>query len=190
MSLATTHSVFRERMFEHQLLFDWRRDQASLEVSQPAIDNSGHDSVLEARGVTRYVQLKTSWITARARSQNVQLGLASKPSGCVLWMLLDENRMECSSYLFFGAGPGKPLPPTADFMVARHTRANKKASPWVVTALGLHWLLVDATGSVTIFAPDHNRRFPPGWAARSASIEPKFDEDAIAAVALGRNLGC
>jgi hypothetical protein len=55
----------------------------------------------------------------------VQLGLASKPSGCILWMLVDENRMECSSYLFFGGGPGEPLPPIADFKVATHTRANK-----------------------------------------------------------------
>jgi len=130
MSLATIHSVFRERMFEHQLLFElmrhaWKHDQASLEVSQPAIDNSGHDLVLEACGVTRHVQLKTSWVTARTDSQNVQLGLASKPSGCVLWMLVDENRMECSSYLFFGAGPSEPLPPIADFKVAKHTRANK-----------------------------------------------------------------
>lgn len=130
MSLATTHSVFRERMFEHQLLFElmrhaWKHDEATLEVSQPAIDNSGHDLVLEARGVTRHVQLKTSWVTARADSQNVQLGLASKPSGCVLWMLVDENCMECSSYLFFGAGPGEPLPSIADFKVAKHARANK-----------------------------------------------------------------
>lgn len=130
MSLATTHSVFRERMFEHQLLFElmrhaWWHDQALLEVSQPAIDNSGHDLVLEARGVTRHVQLKTSWVTAKADRQNVQLGLASKPSGCVLWMLVDENRMESTSYLFFGANPGEPLPPIADFKVARHTRANK-----------------------------------------------------------------
>ena len=130
MSLATTHSVFRERMFEHELLFElmrhaWKYDQASLEVSQPAIDNSGHDLVLEARGVTRHVQLKTSWVTARADCQNVQLGLASKPSGCVLWMLVDENLMECSRYLFFGAGPGEPLPPIVDFKVAKHARSNK-----------------------------------------------------------------
>lgn len=91
----------------------------------PAIDNSGHDLVLEARGFTRHVQLKTSWVTAKADSQNVQLGLASKPSGCVLWMLVDENLMECSSYLFFGAGPGEPLPPIEAFKVAKHPRSNK-----------------------------------------------------------------
>ena len=58
-------------------------------------------------------------------SQNVQLGLAGKPFGCALWMLVDENSMECSSYLFFGSGPGEPLPPIADFKVAKHARANK-----------------------------------------------------------------
>lgn len=130
MSLATTHSVFREQMFEHQLLFDlmryaWKHDSAVLEVSKPAIDNSGHDLVLEARGITRHVQLKTSWVTAKADRQKVQLGLGAKPSGCVLWILVDETHLECSSYLFFGAGPGEPLPPIMDFKIARHTRASK-----------------------------------------------------------------
>lgn len=129
MNLASTHSVFRERLFEHQLVFElmrysWLHDQASLEVSQPAIDRFGHDLVLEARGVTRHVQLKTSWITGRADSQNVHVGLGSKPSGCVLWMLVDEHSMECKGFLFFGAAPGQPLPSISDFKVARHTRKN------------------------------------------------------------------
>ena len=69
-------------------------------------------------------------------------------------------------------------------------RQIAKVSPWVVAALGLHWLLVDAAGSVTIVAPDHDRQLPPSRAARSASTEPEFDEDATVAVALGRDLGC
>lgn len=71
-----------------------------------------------------------------------------------------------------------------------YRRQIAKISPWVVAALGLHWLLVDAAGSVTIVAPDHDRQFPPGRAARSASTEAKFDEDATAIVALGLDLGC
>jgi hypothetical protein len=71
-----------------------------------------------------------------------------------------------------------------------YRRQIAKVSPWVVAALGLHWLLVDAAGSVTIVAPDHDGQLPPGRAARSASIEPKFDEGATAAVASGPDLGC
>ncbi len=69
-------------------------------------------------------------------------------------------------------------------------RQIAKVSPWVVAALGLHWLLVDAAGSVTIVAPDHDRRLPPSRAARSACTEPEFDEDATVAVALGCDLWC
>jgi hypothetical protein len=133
MSLASSHSVFRERLFEHQLIFElmrhsWKHDQASLEVSQPAIDRSGHDLVLEARGITRHVQLKTSWTTARADSQNVHVGLGSKPSGCVLWMLVDEGSMECNTFLFFGGAPGEPLPSIFDLKIARHTRKNSSGN--------------------------------------------------------------
>jgi len=71
-----------------------------------------------------------------------------------------------------------------------YRRQIAKVSPWVVAALGLHWLLVDAAGSVTIVTPDHDRRFPPGREAYSASTEPKFDEDATAAVAFGPDLRC
>lgn len=131
MALSTTHSVFRERLFEHQLIWElmrhgWLHDEAGLEVSQPAIDRSGHDLVLEARGVTRHVQLKTSWTTGKSREQNVHVGLATKPSGCVLWMLADEKTLACASFLFFGGAPGLPLPSLEGLKIARHTKANKQ----------------------------------------------------------------
>jgi hypothetical protein len=131
MALSTTHSVYRERLLEHQLIWElmrygWLHDEAGLEVSQPAIDRSGHDLVLEARGVTRHVQLKTSWITGKTREQNVHVGLAAKPSGCVLWKQADEHTLACASFLFFGSAPGMPLPSLEGLKVARHTKANKE----------------------------------------------------------------
>jgi hypothetical protein len=130
MDLSTTHSVYRERMFEHQLIWElmrygWCHDRAGLEVSQPAIDRSGHDLVLEARGVTRHVQLKTSWMNGKTREQKVHVDLGKKPSGCILWIQADEDNVEPRSFLFFGDAPGKPLPSLADMKTARHTKANK-----------------------------------------------------------------
>lgn len=61
-------------------------------------------------------------------------------------------------------------------------RQIAKVSPWVIAALGLHWLLVDAAGSVTIIVPDRDRQLPPGQAARSPRTEREFDEGATAAV--------
>lgn len=64
-------------------------------------------------------------------------------------------------------------------------RQIAKVSPWVVAALGLHWLLVDAAGSVTIVVPDRDCQLSLGPAVHSTSTEPKFEKDAIAADALG-----
>jgi hypothetical protein len=104
--------------------YAWKNDGAGLEVSQPAIDRAGHDLVLEARGVTRHVQLKTSWTDGKSRGQNVHLGLVGKPSGCVVWMLVDEMDMTCQSFLFFGGAPREPLPSLEACRVAKHTRKN------------------------------------------------------------------
>lgn len=119
-------SVFRERLFEHQLIADlmryaWRHDGAALEVSQPAIDRTGHDLVLEARGFVRHVQLKTSWTAGKTAEQNVHLGLAAKQSGCIVWMRIDEDSMTCDGYLFFGGAPGQALPGIDELKVARRT---------------------------------------------------------------------
>jgi hypothetical protein len=52
-------------LLEHLLIGEllkhsWLHHGAELEVSQPVIDRSGHDVVLEANGITRHVQLKAS----------------------------------------------------------------------------------------------------------------------------------
>ena len=127
---ASSDSVYRERLFEHQLIADlmrhaWRHDGAALEVSQPAIDRTGHDLVLEARKVIRHVQLKTSWIRGKTTEQNVHIGLAAKQSGCIVWMRIDEETMACRDYLFFGSLPGQPLPSLEAYKVARRTIQGK-----------------------------------------------------------------
>ncbi len=129
INLDVYESVYRERLLEHLLIGDllkysWLHAQASLEVSQPAIDRSGHDVVLEANGVTRHVQLKTSSHSAKTRSQKVHVGLATKPSGCVIWTRFDRESMQLGPFKFFGGAPGAPLPSLADFPVAKHTKGN------------------------------------------------------------------
>jgi hypothetical protein len=62
LTLDTHQSAYRERLLEHLLIGDllkysWLHAGATLEVSQPSIDRSGHDAVLEANGVTRHLQL-------------------------------------------------------------------------------------------------------------------------------------
>ncbi|MGX4641712.1 hypothetical protein [Massilia sp. SYSU DXS3249] len=129
MSVDSHQSVYREKLLEHLLIgellkYSWLHHGASLEVSQPAIDRSGHDIVLEANGITRHVQLKTSSAIAKTMRQNVHLGLAQKPSGCVLWMRFDPKSMAIGPFLFFGSAPGAALPPLDGFKVATHTKGD------------------------------------------------------------------
>jgi hypothetical protein len=130
LTLDVYQSVYRERLLEHLLVGDllkysWLNAGATLEVSQTSIDRSGHDVVLEANGVTRHVQLKSSSHVAKTPTQKVHLGLASKPSGCVVWTRFDRSTMELGPFLFFGAKPGLPLPSLDEYKVAMHTKGNK-----------------------------------------------------------------
>jgi len=130
VTLDTHQSVYRERLLEHLLIGDllrysWLHAGAQLEVSQPSIDRSGHDVVLEANGVTRHVQLKSSSHLATTPAQKVLLGLATKPSGCVIWTRFDRATMDLGPFLFFGAEPGLPLPLLDAFKIAKHTKGDK-----------------------------------------------------------------
>lgn len=80
--------------------------------------------VLEVDGVTRHVQFKSSAVGARASTQKVHIGLASKPSACVIWTRFDSNTMALGPFYFFGGGPGEPLPSLKSFPTAKHTKAN------------------------------------------------------------------
>jgi hypothetical protein len=129
MSLDTNESVYREHLLEHLLVgellkYSWLHHGASLEVSQPSIDRSGHDIVLEAHGVTRHVQLKASSTLATTAVQKIHVGLASKPSGCVLWTRFNPADMSLGPFMLFGGTPGTPLPALADFKVAKHTKGD------------------------------------------------------------------
>jgi hypothetical protein len=129
IDLDIHESVYRERLLEHLLIGDllkhsWLHANATLEVSQPSIDRSGHDVVLEANGVTRHVQLKTSSQSATTATQKVHIGLASKPSGCIIWTRFDRESMSLGPFMFFGGEPGAPLPSLADCPIAKHTKGN------------------------------------------------------------------
>lgn len=129
MSLDTHQSVYREHLLEHLLVaellkYSWLHHNAELEVAKPELDRAGHDVLLEARGIVRHVQLKTSATTANTARQKVHVGLASKPSGCVIWTIFDPGTLQLGPYLYFGSGAGQPLPRIDDLPVAKHTKGN------------------------------------------------------------------
>ncbi len=124
---ASGASVEREKLFERQLIGEIVRRMLlrgrRCEVLRAEFDASGHDVLLESDGVSRHVQLKAMRGDGRRMDVNIHTALAAKPSGCVLWMLVDPASLTTSGFLWFGGRPGEPLPPLGD-RVVKHTKAN------------------------------------------------------------------
>jgi hypothetical protein len=113
------NSSYREKLIEHLfvgelLKLSWLCHRCSLEIAKPEVDNSGYDLILEAMGVVRHVQLKTSVVGGKTAVQKIHTKLAEKPSGCVVWIYIDANTLHLGPFLYFGAQAGKPLPSLVD----------------------------------------------------------------------------
>ena len=114
---AYLKSMFYEQLVEHVFVSEvlqevWYFFGETVEVLRSEVDSSGYDVVFECKGVLRHVQLKTSKADAKASRQKVNLALADKPSGCVVWIIRHEDRKSCRmrlSYLFFGDEAGQRL---------------------------------------------------------------------------------
>ena len=178
MALETTQDIsarylksnFYEQLVEHAFISEllqeaWFRYGKTVEVLSSEIDSSGYDLLLECNGVIRHVQLKNSIAGAKTAYQKINITLAEKPGGCVVWLMREEdeskNRINLK-YLYFGDAPGKPLPSLETFKIAKHTKGNaqgvKKERPLIRQApkskfielsginelLGKHFGLIEA----------------------------------------------
>lgn len=128
-SQHTHHSSYREILIEHLLVGEimrmlWLRGIAQFEVLKPQVDDSGYDLVLEANGVVRHIQLKSSFEAAATKQVKASIKLALKPSPCVVWVRFDPQTMKLGPFLWFGGKPGEAFPDISAFKIARHTRAN------------------------------------------------------------------
>jgi hypothetical protein len=123
------NSTYIEKAVRHSLLSAligsmWARGLSLLEIYSSEVDNQGHDVVLSTDRVTRHVQLKASKLGARRRSADVNVGLAKKPSGCVIWIYYDHRTLEIKDYYFFGGRPGRRMSLLQRYKTARNTRRN------------------------------------------------------------------
>ena len=123
------YSSYREVLLEHLLSGEvmkhlWLRGNIRIETLKPQVDDAGYDLVLEANGIVRHVQLKSSHVGSSTNDVRVSLHLAKKPSGCVVWLWFAPKTLELGPYLFFGGSPGHPLPDIANFKVAKHAKGN------------------------------------------------------------------
>ena len=129
MSKHFEHSSFREKLIEYlfiseMLKLSWLKGDCQLEVMKPEVDNAGCDVVLELNNVIRHIQLKASKLGGKTSRQNIHTRLATKPSGCVIWIIFDEDTLELCSFYFYGFEAGKPLNDLGNVRVAKHTKGN------------------------------------------------------------------
>lgn len=120
-------SSLREQYLEYGFLDGlckvmWRRG-AIMDVLRSHADQSGYDLLLEACGIQRHVQLKSSFASAKSARQSINVRLAERPSGCVVWIWFDAKTLEQTSFLWLGAAPGQPLP-TLPMKVGTHSKGD------------------------------------------------------------------
>ena len=127
-SMDSHRSSYREAMIEHLFVGELMRvlwcAGVVAEILKPEVDNAGYDIVMEANGVLRHIQMKSTRRRAKTARQNVNTRLEEKPGGCVVWVLFDPHDATMGPFLWFGSDPGYPLRSLKGFKVARQTRGD------------------------------------------------------------------
>ncbi len=128
-SKDSARSSLRESIIEHIFVGEilrrlWLRNVTQVEVLKPQVDDAGYDLLIDCNSSIRHVQLKSSRIDAKRNNVSVSLKLASKPSGCVIWVFFDPSTLSLGPFLWFGSRPGHPLPDIEDFKVTKHTKGD------------------------------------------------------------------
>lgn len=126
------HSSGLEKVLEHRFIAElttglWLQGCRDFEVLRSEVDASGYDLVVEARGVLRHIQLKSMVKGGKKRSVSVNIRLASKPSGCVVWFDYDPSTLALGPFRWFGTLPELGLPDLGE-EVARHTKGDSTGS--------------------------------------------------------------
>ena len=121
-------SSARENLIEHVFLGEllrglWRRNVRDLEILRPEVDSGGYDLALEFRGLTRHIQLKSSFTGARRGEITASIKLLERSSACIIWIFFDPDTLSLGPFHWFGGIPGEKLPALGE-KVARHTKPN------------------------------------------------------------------
>jgi hypothetical protein len=124
-----SHSSLRERIVEHVFVGDalrqlWKRGALDVEVLRSEFDAGGYDLVLSHRKIVRHIQFKSTTASGKATRVSVNLKLAEKPSGCVIWLVVSPKELEIRAYRWLGGRPGEPLPDINNLKVAKAPKAN------------------------------------------------------------------
>ena len=129
INYESRHSTFREKTLEHLFIGEvlrrlWQKGVRDAEVLFADVDAAGYDVVMEANGCLRHIQLKSSFIGSKTAKQTINIRLAHKPGGCVVWLYFDRDTLELGPFLWFGGEPGARLPDIGRLKVGKHAKAN------------------------------------------------------------------
>jgi hypothetical protein len=129
-SAHSSDSSLREQALGHlflgQLLsFMWRTGARDIEVLKSEVDRGGYDVVLEANGIIRHVQLKSSFRGSKVREVDVSTKLLRKPGGCILWLEFDRESLAIEQFYWFGGKAGIGLPDLGG-RISRHSKGNSE----------------------------------------------------------------
>ena len=123
------HSTIREEYVEYIFLaelcsYAWESDRF-VEIARAHTDAFGYDLVLNCNGITRHVQLKASVSGGSTARQNINVALAEKESGCILWLVINQKSLKLDGFLWFGGQANAPLPVLGE-KTARHSKGNSE----------------------------------------------------------------
>lgn len=126
-----TKSTYRERLVEQLFVGEvlrhlWGRGVHDVEVLKPVVAHSGYDVVLEYGRIIRHIELKVSNVGGKRKAVNVNVGLQRTPSGCVVWINVNQDDLELKPFWWYGAEPGIPLPSLEGFRVGKQPRGAKR----------------------------------------------------------------
>lgn len=126
--LSVAHEKLLETVFLADLLQHCWFDRAEVvDVMHSSVDAFGYDLALECGDVLRHVQLKSRRPESTTRDVKVNIELARRPSGCVIWLEwsqdMQSNGRVHLDYWWFGGEPGQPIPDLGD-RIARHSKGD------------------------------------------------------------------
>lgn len=129
---TSTHSTYFEKLTEHIFISELLQEVLlrhgfTVDVLRSEIDSSGYDLALKCNGILRHEQLKSSKLDAARAYQAVNVALAKKPHGCVVWIFRDVEtscgRFKLAYRLLEGPG-GERLSQIEGLPAVKHTKGD------------------------------------------------------------------
>jgi len=98
-----------------------------VQILRCEFDTHGYDLVMERGNIVRHIQFKTG-VRDKPRRVSVASALGEKPSGCVIWVQVN-NGLDMRRFWWLGAGHQEPLPPLGNRPPKRIGRTKDGVRP-------------------------------------------------------------